>query len=141
MRSLSIFGATGSIGEQTADLLMRAGGPDAFRIVALTGGRNIARLAEMARELRAEIAVCADAADLADLRERLEGSGVAAAAGPEAIAEAADRPADWVMSAIVGAAGLVPGFRALRHGATLALANKESLVTAGPLLMAEAARH
>lgn len=141
MRSLSIFGATGSIGEQTVDLLLRAGGPDAFRVVALTGGRNIARLAEMARELRAEIAVCADVADLADLRERLAGSGIATAAGPEAIAEAADRPADWVMSAIVGAAGLVPGFRALRHGATLALANKESLVTAGPLLMAEAARH
>ncbi len=141
MRSLSIFGVTGSIGEQTVDLLLRAGGAGAYRVVALTGGRNIARLAEVARELRAEIAVCADVADLAALRERLAGSGVAVAAGPQAIAEAADRPADWVMSAIVGAAGLVPGFRALRHGATLALANKESLVTAGPLLMAEAAAH
>jgi 1-deoxy-D-xylulose-5-phosphate reductoisomerase len=141
MRSVSIFGATGSIGEQTVDLLQRAGGADAYRVVALTGGRNIARLAEMARELGAEIAVCAEDAGLEELRERLAGSGVAAAAGPEAIAEAADRPADWVMSAIVGAAGLAPGFRALRHGASLALANKESLVTAGPLLMAEAARH
>ena len=141
MRSLSIFGATGSIGEQTVDLLLRAGGPEAHRVVALTGGQNIARLAEMARALRAEVAVCADPSGLAELGERLAGSGVQAAAGPEAIAEAADRPADWVMSAIVGAAGLVPGFRALRHGATLALANKESLVTAGPLLMAEAARH
>ncbi|WP_128516781.1 1-deoxy-D-xylulose-5-phosphate reductoisomerase [Tabrizicola thermarum] len=141
MRSVSIFGATGSIGEQTVDLLQRAGGAEAFRIVALTGGRNIARLAEMARALRAEVAVCADPAGLAELRTRLEGSGVAAAAGPEAIAEAADRPADWVMSAIVGAAGLEPGLRALRHGTTLALANKESLVTAGPLVMAEAARH
>ena len=141
MRSVSIFGATGSVGEQTVDLLLRAGGAKAFRVVALTGGRNLARLAEMARELRAEIAVCADPAGLSELRERLAGSGVASAAGPEAIAEAADRPADWVMSAIVGAAGLVPGFRALRHGATLALANKESLVTAGPLLMAEARRH
>ena len=141
MRSVSIFGATGSIGEQTFDLLQRAGGAEAFRVVALTGGQNVARLAEMARALRAEVAVCADPAGLADLRDRLAGTGVAAAAGPEAIAEAADRPADWVMSAIVGAAGLVPGFRALRHGATLALANKESLVTAGPLLMAEAARH
>lgn len=141
MRSISIFGATGSIGEQTFDLLQRAGGAGAYRVVALTGGQNVARLAEMARELRAEVAVCADPAGLADLRERLAGSGVEAAAGPEAIAEAADRPADWVMSAIVGAAGLVPGFRALRHGATLALANKESLVTAGPLLMAEAERH
>jgi 1-deoxy-D-xylulose-5-phosphate reductoisomerase len=141
VRSLSIFGATGSIGEQTVDLLLRAGGPEAHRVVALTGGQNITRLAEMARALRAEVAVCADPSGLVELRERLAGSGVLAAAGPEAIAEAADRPADWVMSAIVGAAGLVPGFRALRHGATLALANKESLVTAGPLLMAEAARH
>lgn len=141
MRSLSIFGATGSIGEQTVDLLVRAGGAKAHRIVALTGGRNIARLAEMARALRAEVAVCSQPSDLRELRERLAGSGVQAAAGAQAIAEAADRPADWVMSAIVGAAGLVPGFRALRHGATLALANKESLVTAGPLLMAEAARH
>lgn len=141
MRSLSIFGATGSIGEQTVDLLRRAGGADAFRVVALTGGRNIARLAEMARELRAEVAVCADASGLDELRERLAGSGVEAAAGTPSIVEVADRPADWVMSSIVGAAGLAPGFRALRHGATLALANKESLVTAGPLLMAEAERH
>lgn len=141
MRSLSIFGATGSVGEQTVDLLVRAGGAEAYRVVALTGGRNIARLAAMARDLRAEVAVCAEPSGLAELRERLAGSGVAAAAGPEAIADAADRPADWVMSAIVGAAGLAPGLRALRHGAVLALANKESLVTAGPLLMAEAQRH
>lgn len=141
MRSVSLFGATGSIGEQTVELLLRAGGAEAFGVVALTGGRNLARLADMARALRAEIAVCAEPSDLAELRARLAGSGIEAAAGPDAIAEAADRPADWVMSAIVGAAGLVPGFRALRHGATLALANKESLVTAGPLLMAEAARH
>jgi 1-deoxy-D-xylulose-5-phosphate reductoisomerase len=141
VRSVSLFGATGSIGEQTVELLLRAGGAEAFGVVALTGGRNLARLADMARALRAEIAVCAEPSDLAELRARLAGSGIEAAAGPDAIAEAADRPADWVMSAIVGAAGLVPGFRALRHGATLALANKESLVTAGPLLMAEAARH
>ncbi|MCC6519086.1 MAG: 1-deoxy-D-xylulose-5-phosphate reductoisomerase [Tabrizicola sp.] len=141
MRSLSIFGATGSVGAQTVELLRRAGGAEAYRVVALTGGSNLALLARMARELRAEVAVCADGSGLAELRDRLAGSGVAAAAGPQAIAEAADRPADWVMSAIVGAAGLVPGVRALRHGAVLALANKESLVTAGPLLMAEAARH
>jgi 1-deoxy-D-xylulose-5-phosphate reductoisomerase len=141
VRSISIFGATGSIGEQTFDLLQQAGGADAYRIVALTGGRNVVRLAEMARALRAELAVCADSSDLPELRERLSGAGIETAAGPEAIAEAADRPAHWVMSSIVGAAGLAPGFRALRHGATLALANKESLVTAGPLLMAEAARH
>lgn len=141
MRRISVFGATGSIGESTFDLLMRQGGPEAFHTVALTGGRNIARLAEMARALRAEVAVTAHEEALADLRDALAGSGVAAAAGATALVEAADRPADWVMSAIVGAAGLAPGFTALRHGATLALANKESLVTAGPLLMAEARRH
>ena len=141
MRSISIFGATGSVGESTYDLICRAGGPAAFRTVALTGGRNVARLAEMARTLRAEVAVCADESCLPALRAALAGSGIAVAAGDAAIAEAADRPADWVMSAIVGAAGLVPGLRALRHGGFLALANKESLVTAGPLLMATAAAH
>lgn len=141
MRRISIFGATGSVGEQTVDLIQRAGGPDAYRTVALTGGRNIARLAEQARALRAELAVCADPADLPALRAALAGTATEAAAGPQAIAEAADRPADWVMSAIVGAAGLVPGLRALSHGSTLALANKESLVTAGQLLMSTAAAH
>ncbi|MDP1670216.1 1-deoxy-D-xylulose-5-phosphate reductoisomerase [Phaeovulum sp.] len=141
MRSLSVFGATGSIGESTFDLLQRQGGRAAFRTVALTGGRNVARLAEQARALGAEVAVTAHEECLAELRAALAGSGIAAAAGTSALLEAADRPADWVMSAIVGAAGLAPGFRALAHGATLALANKESLVTAGPLLLAEAARH
>jgi 1-deoxy-D-xylulose-5-phosphate reductoisomerase len=141
MRSISIFGATGSIGESTFDLVMRGGGPAAFRTVAVTGARNVARLAEMARALQAEVAVTAFEAELPALRAHLAGSGIAAAAGEAALIEAADRPADWVMSGIVGAAGLVPGMRALRHGRTLALANKESLVTAGPLLMATAAQH
>jgi 1-deoxy-D-xylulose-5-phosphate reductoisomerase len=141
MRRVSIFGATGSIGCNTVDLLLAAGGPAAFRTVALTGGRNVARLAAQARALGAELAVTAHDDCLADLRAALAGSGIEAAAGAGALIEAADRPADWIMSAIVGAAGLAPGFRALRHGTTLALANKESLVTAGPLLMAEAARH
>jgi 1-deoxy-D-xylulose-5-phosphate reductoisomerase len=140
MRSVSVFGATGSIGESTFDLLMRDGGPEAYRCVALTGGQNVARLAEMAQALRAEVAVTADEARLPALCEALAGTGIECAAGTTAIAEAADRPADWVMSAIVGAAGLTPGFRALRHGGKLALANKETLVTAGQLLMAEAAR-
>lgn len=141
MRSISIFGATGSIGESTFDLIMRGGGPAAYRTVALTGARNITRLAEMARALNAEIAVTAHEDCLPALRDALAGTGIATAAGQAAIAEAADRPADWVMSAIVGAAGLVPGMRALRHGGTLALANKESLVTAGPLLMATAEKY
>jgi 1-deoxy-D-xylulose-5-phosphate reductoisomerase len=140
MRSISIFGATGSIGESTFDLIMRGGGPAAYRTVALTGARNIPRLAEMARALQAEIAVTAHDDLLDALRDALAGTGIDCAAGAAAIADAADRPADWVMSGIVGAAGLVPGLRALRHGGTLALANKESLVTAGPLLMATAAK-
>lgn len=139
MRSISIFGATGSIGESTFDLVMRD--PGAYRTVALTGGRNIARLAEMAIALRAELAVTAYDDCLPALRDALAGTGIEVAGGEAAIAEAADRPADWVMSAIVGAAGLVPGMRALRHGGTLALANKESLVTAGPLLMETARAH
>ncbi len=141
MRRVSVFGVTGSVGESTFDLLMRQGGPAAFRTVALTGGRNTARLAEMARALRAELAVTAHDDALPDLRDRLAGSGIEVAAGARAIAEAAARPADWVMSAIVGAAGLVPGLVALQQGATLALANKESLVTAGELLMATARAH
>ncbi len=137
-RRISIFGVTGSIGESTVDLLQRTQG---YQVVALSGGRNVARLAELARTLRAEVAVVADAALLTDLRAALAGSGVEAAAGPDAIIEAALRPADWVMSAIVGAAGLAPGLAALTTGATLALANKESLVTAGPLMLATAAQH
>lgn len=139
MRRVTIFGATGSIGENTVDLLRRQ--RDRFEVVALTGGRNVGRLAEQARALDARLAVTCYAECGAALAEALAGTGIETAAGPEALLEAADRPADWIMSAIVGAAGLAPGFRALRHGTTLALANKESLVTAGPLLMAEAARH
>ena len=141
MRRISVFGATGSIGESTFDLVMRAGGPAALHTVALSGGQNIPRLAEMAIALRAEVAVTADDAMLPALRAALAGSGVQAAAGTAALAEAASRPADWVMSAIVGAAGLMPGLVALKAGATLALANKESLVCAGELLLATAARH
>lgn len=141
MRRISIFGSTGSIGQSTVDLLLREGGPETFRTVALTGGRNVALLASQARALRAEIAVIADDSLLGALKEALAGTGIAAAAGRNAILEAAQRPCDWTMSAIVGAAGLVPGFLALSYGTTLALANKESLVTAGPLLLAEARAH
>jgi len=138
-RRVSIFGATGSIGQNTIDLIGRDAA--AYDVVALTGGNNIAQLAADAIRLRADVAVTAHDRCLNDLRDALQGTGVAAAAGEAALLEAAERPADWVMSAIVGAAGLAPGFRALRQGATLALANKESLVTAGPLLMAEAVAH
>ncbi len=138
-RRVSIFGATGSIGQNTLDLIARD--PDAYDVVALTGASNITQLAADAKRLGAQIAVTAEEGLLPDLRAALEGSGIEAAAGEAALLEAADRPADWIMSAIVGAAGLAPGFRALRHGTTLALANKESLVTAGPLLLQEARTH
>ena len=139
MRKISVFGATGSIGESTFDLIARR--PDAFHVVALSGGRNVARLAEQAITLRAEVAVTAFEDCLPALRDALSGTGIEATAGAAALVEAADRDADWVMSAIIGAAGLAPGFHALSKGKTLALANKESLVTAGPLLLAEARAH
>lgn len=138
-RRISLFGATGSIGQNTIDLISRA--PDDYNVVALTGAGNISQLARDARHLRAEVAVTARDDLLGPLRDALAGSGVEAAAGPEALLEAASRPADWVMSAIVGAAGLAPGLKALQQGATLALANKESLVCAGPLMLATAKRH
>ncbi len=141
MRRITIFGATGSIGVNTIDLIARQGGAEAHDVVALTGGRNIALLAEQALALRAGLAVTSEPDLYGALKAALAGSGIEVAAGADALLEAADRPADWTMSAIVGAAGLAPGFRALRHGGTLALANKESLVAAGALLMAEAARH
>jgi len=136
MKRISILGATGSIGQSTIDLVRRD--PEGFDVVALTGGRNIARLAADARELGAALAVTAHDDLLDDLRAALMGSRVEAAAGSAALTEAAARPADWVMSAIVGAAGLAPGLAALGQGATLALANKETLVAAGPLVMAAA---
>ncbi len=139
MRRVSILGATGSIGQNTIDLITRA--PGEYDVVALTGGANIARLAADARALRADLAVTAYPDRLADLRDALEGSGVEAAAGAGALKEAGARPADWVMSAIVGAAGLAPGIAALEQGATLALANKESLVCAGALVMQTARAH
>ncbi|WP_371223962.1 1-deoxy-D-xylulose-5-phosphate reductoisomerase [Roseovarius sp. 2305UL8-3] len=133
MKRVSILGATGSIGQNTIDLIKRASGR--FDVVALTGGRNIKQLAEDAIALNADVAVTAFDDLLDDLRAALGDSGVEAAAGQAALVEAATRPAQWVMSAIVGAAGLPPGLAALEQGATLALANKESLVAAGPLLM------
>ncbi|QFU08889.1 1-deoxy-D-xylulose 5-phosphate reductoisomerase [Rhodobacteraceae bacterium THAF1] len=139
MRRISVFGSTGSIGCSTLDLIARR--RDDFDVVALTGGRNIARLAEQARDLCPEIAVCAYEDDLPALRDALAGTKVETAAGRAAILDAARRPADWIMSGIVGSAGLEPGLIALEQGTTLALANKESLVCAGPLLMATAAEH
>lgn len=139
LKRISIFGATGSIGQSTIDLIKRD--QAAYDVVSLTGGANIAQLAQDARDLSADIAVTAYEDRLPELRDALAGTGIDCAAGQGALVEAAARPADWIMSAIVGAAGLAPGFEALKHGTSLALANKESLVTAGPLLLAEAKKH
>ena len=139
MRRISIFGATGSIGQSTIDLIARR--PEAFDVVALSGGANIAQLAHDARRLNADIAITAYENRLDMLREALDGTGIEAAAGAKALTEAAARPADWVMSAIVGAAGLAPGLEALKQGATLALANKETLVCAGSLVLQTAETH
>lgn len=136
MRRITLFGATGSVGQSTVDLIARD--LDSYDVVALTGGRNIDRLARDAIALRADLAVTCYADCYADLQAALAGTGIAVAAGDAAIAEAAARPVDWALSAIIGSAGLMPGMIALDQGATLALANKESLVTAGPLLMARA---
>ncbi|WP_425078230.1 1-deoxy-D-xylulose-5-phosphate reductoisomerase [Ruegeria denitrificans] len=139
MRKVSVFGATGSIGQNTIDLISRA--PSEYDVVALTGGANIQKLADDARRLGADIAVTAHEDRLDDLRSALAGSGVESAAGPGAIVEAAARPADWTMSAIVGSAGLAPGIEALKQGTTLALANKETLVCAGSLVLETAKQH
>jgi 1-deoxy-D-xylulose-5-phosphate reductoisomerase len=135
-RRISIFGVTGSIGANTVSVV-ESHGAEAHEVVAVSGNANIAGLAGSARRLNAQIAVTADESRLDELRAALAGSGIEAAAGVNALVEAASRPADWVMSAIVGAAGLAPTLAAARTGAIIALANKECLVAAGPLLLAE----
>ena len=137
MRSISIFGATGSIGQNTLDLVRRD--RHSYKLIAMTGGRNIAQLIRDAHEFQPDLVVTAFPELLSELTDGVAGLGIETTAGEMAISDAADRPADWVMSAIIGVAGLVPSLNAVRQGATLALANKESLVTAGPLLLAEAA--
>jgi len=136
VRSVSILGATGSIGSSTVDLLKRQ--PERFSVEALTAHKNGVALAQLARELGARFAAVADPGAYHDLKSELSGTGIEAAAGPEAVAEAARRPADWVIGAITGAAGLEPALAAIERGATLALANKECLVCAGSLFMRRA---
>ncbi len=137
-RSVTVLGSTGSVGANTVELIEHYDG--AFDVVAITANRNVALLAEQARKLRARHAVVADPAGYAELKERLAGSGIEVAAGADAVIEAANLPSDWVMAAIVGAAGLAPTMAAIRRGAVIGLANKECLVCAGGLMMAEIAR-
>lgn len=133
-RRITVLGSTGSVGKSTVALL-EAAAPGEFAVEALVAGRDARALAEQARRLRPAIAVLADETCLPALREALAGSGIACAAGEAAVLEAASRPADWTMAAVVGAAGLHPTLAALRRGGTLALANKESLVCAGAIVM------
>jgi 1-deoxy-D-xylulose-5-phosphate reductoisomerase len=134
--SVTLLGATGSIGASTIDLLQAQ--RDRFRVEAVTAKRKARPLAALARDLGAKFAVVADPAGYRELADALSGTGIEAAAGPEAVAEAARRPADWVMAAITGAAGLRPALAAVERGATVALANKECLVCAGTLFMRRA---
>ncbi|RAK61123.1 1-deoxy-D-xylulose-5-phosphate reductoisomerase [Phenylobacterium hankyongense] len=132
-RKVSVLGSTGSVGVSTLDLFEKAGVE--VEVVALAAGRNVERLADQALRWRPEIAVIEDERALPRLRERLAGSGVRTAAGSAAVVDAASANAQWVMSAIVGFAGLAPTLAAARAGAIVALANKESLICAGPALL------
>jgi len=136
-RSVTILGATGSVGSSTIDLIRRE--PSRYRVEAVSARRNAALLAKISREVGARLAVVADPAAYGDLKQALAGSTTEAAAGEDALREAAERPADWVMAAIAGAIGLRPTLAAIERGATVALANKECLVCAGALFMRRAA--
>lgn len=136
-RTVTLLGATGSIGSSTIDLLRRE--PARYQVEAVTAHRNGAALARLARELGAGFAAVADPAAYRDLKDGLAGSGIEAGAGGAALVEAAQRPASWVMAAITGAASLKPTLAAAERGATVALANKECLVCAGALFMRSAA--
>lgn len=137
-RTLSIFGATGSVGLSTLDLVRQH--RDRYHVVALTANGQAAELAELAKEFDAEIAVVADEAAYPALKDALSGTSIKTAAGPAALIEAAQMGADWTMAAIVGCAGLPPTMAAIEAGNTVALANKEALVSAGELMMAAVAR-
>ena len=137
-RSVTILGSTGSVGANTVELIEHYS--SAFDVVAITANRNVELLARQARKLGARRAVVADPAGYRALKEALAGSGIEVAAGADAIIDAASLPSDWVMAAIVGAAGLAPTMAAIRRGAVVGLANKECLVCAGDLMMAEITR-
>jgi len=138
-RRVSVLGATGSIGCNTLDLIAR--NPDAFQVVALTAHRNVEALVEQAKKFRPEVAAIADPAHYQTLKDALAGTNIEVAAGPSSLVAAASRPTDWVMAAIVGAAGLAPTIAAAKQGAILAIANKECFVTAGDVFLSEVKRH
>lgn len=138
MKTISILGATGSIGQSTLDLVKRS--PNAYRVLALTAARDVEGLASAAKATNAQLAVIADETLHGDLKAALSGTNIGVAAGPQALVDAARLDADWTMAAIVGCAGLAPTLAALEAGRTVALANKEALVSAGDLMLAVARR-
>jgi 1-deoxy-D-xylulose-5-phosphate reductoisomerase len=138
-RHVTILGSTGSVGCNTVDLIERK--PEAYVIEALTARRNVRRLIEQALKLRPRLAVIADDELYGELKAGLAGTNIAVAAGQEALLEAASLPAEWVMAAIVGAAGLAPTLAAVKRGATVGLANKECLVCAGEIVLREVERN
>jgi 1-deoxy-D-xylulose-5-phosphate reductoisomerase len=141
-RSVSILGVTGSVGQSTLQVIEELRGQCLdVPVEAITAGRNVAALADACRRLKPRYAAIADPKLLDDARAALAGLSVEVGAGPSALEEAGARPADWVMSAIVGAAGLAPTMAAVRRGALVALANKECLVCAGPLFIEAAKAH
>jgi 1-deoxy-D-xylulose-5-phosphate reductoisomerase len=138
MKTVTILGATGSVGSSTLDLIERE--PDTFRVLALTANRDVAKLAEAAIRTRAERAVVADENCVDALREALAGTGIEAAGGAQAIVDTAALNADITMGAIVGCAGLEPVLAAIEQGRTVIIANKEPLVSAGEIVLAAAAK-
>ena len=138
VRRVTVLGATGSIGDSTMDLIRAA--PERYQVEALTANTNVEGLVKLAKEFRARFVAVADASRLAELRAALAGTGIQCGAGDSAIVEAAERPSDWLMAAVSGAAGLKPALAAVDRGATIALANKECLVCAGDFFMQRAAR-
>jgi 1-deoxy-D-xylulose-5-phosphate reductoisomerase len=136
-RSVTLLGATGSIGTSTIDLLKRE--RERFRVEAVSANKSAAALAALAREIGARFAAIGDPAAYGELKEALAGTGISVGAGESGLIEAAERPAEWVIGAITGAAGLKPTLAAADRGAIVALANKETLVCAGGLFMRRAA--
>lgn len=137
-RRVTILGSTGSVGCNTLDLIER--NPGRFQVEAIAAGNNGTLLAEQALRLRPSFVALAEPAGYKDLKAALSGTGIEVSVGPAAVVEAAERPSDWTMASIVGAAGLAPTLAAIRRGAILAFANKECLVSAGTLMMREVAR-
>ena len=133
VKSLTVLGSTGSVGTQTLDII--AENRNGYHVRALVGGRNVALLAAQAKKFRPEITVISDESLAAELRDALAGTGLACAAGREAVLEAAAMPVDWTMSAITGVIGLEPTLAAVKHGGTIAFANKEALVSAGDVFL------